>query len=65
MKFTIDRIEKDIAIIECEDNTFKEIPISLLQSAHEGDVYKITKDENETKKRKENIKQMMDDLFKD
>ena len=56
MKFTIDRIEKDIAIVECEDNTFKEIPICLLKDAHEGDIYKITKDENETKKRKKILK---------
>ncbi|SHJ76196.1 DUF3006 domain-containing protein [Tepidibacter formicigenes] len=71
MKGTIDRFEKDLAVIELEDNTFITIHKSKLPSnAKEGDVLIINKskieiDLNKTKKIKEEIENLMDELFED
>lgn len=67
MQVTIDRFEGDYAVVEFENKDGKEmfvnIPMVLLPDANEGDVIKITIDKDETKKRAEHIKNLMDNLF--
>ena len=66
MEFIIDRFEGEEAIIEVAIGEFVSIPKILLPiSAKEGDVINITINENSTKKRKEHITSLMNDLFED
>jgi hypothetical protein len=61
----IDRFEGDMVVIEYNGKTF-DLPRSLLpREAKEGDVLKlsITVDNEETKKRKKKIDNLMDKLF--
>ncbi len=64
MKVIIDHFEGEFAVIELEDSTFIEAPKVLFPNAHEWDVVNIIVDENETKQRKDNINNLMNDLFK-
>ena len=69
MKGTVDRFEENIAIIELEDRsttniTKDKLPIDI----KEGDIVifsdnKISIDKEETKKRKQEIHNLMDKLF--
>lgn len=69
MKVTVDRFEGEYAVCEKEDRTMMNILIKDLPAGvKEGDVLLIEKDsiifDNiETKKRKENIKNLMDKLW--
>mgnify|MGYP001063035623 FL=1 len=64
MKVIIDRFEGDYAIVELADGTMVDMPISLVpKGAREGDVLVIGIDADETAKRKERIKKLMDDLW--
>ncbi|NLJ58236.1 MAG: DUF3006 domain-containing protein [Tissierellia bacterium] len=63
MKVIIDRFEGDYAIVETEDRIMVNLPKSLVPGAKEGDVVSIIIDEEETKKRKDNINKLMDDLW--
>lgn len=64
MKLIIDRIEHETAIVELEDGTLAEIPVKILPpGTGEGDCLTIIIDQEETKKRKKEIKTLMDDLF--
>lgn len=64
MKFVIDRFEGDYAIVELDDKTIAEIPRILIpKEAKEGDVLEIRVDVEETKKRKNEINNLMDELF--
>ncbi|NLM97334.1 MAG: DUF3006 domain-containing protein [Halanaerobiaceae bacterium] len=59
----IDRFEGKLAIIEAGEIMI-ELPRKYLPDfAREGDVLKIEIDEERTKKRKEKIKKMADNLF--
>lgn len=59
----VDRIEGHIAIIEDKGDTI-EIPRHFLpKSVKEGDVIKIIVDEVATKKRKQDIEKLAEDLF--
>ena len=59
----IDRFEGYMAVIENKGSTFK-LPIHLLpEDAEEGDVLRIIVDEVATKRRKDKINKMSDDLF--
>lgn len=64
MKVIVDRIEGKYAVIELEDGTTFNLPILLVPSVKEGDVIKIELEKEETKKRAENIKNLMQDVFK-
>lgn len=64
MKVIIDRFEGDYAVVELPDLTMVDMPISLIpEGAKEGDVLVIGIDPDETDKRKERIKKLMDDLW--
>lgn len=57
MKFTIDRFEGDIAIIELENGKIIDIPNLILPSnSKEGDIISIKIDKKETEKRQQRIK---------
>ena len=68
-RFTIDRIEENKAILECENGEFVTLEISSLpKNIKEGDILNF--DDNsyflnadETEKRKEKIKNLMSSLF--
>lgn len=64
MKVIIDRFEGDYAVVELDIGKFISVPKILFQNAKEGDVINILVDEDETKKRKENIQSLMNKLFK-
>jgi len=64
MKVIIDRIEGEFAVVETEDKEILNLPKKLVPDACEGDVVTITIDKAETEKRKKNIKNLMNDLFK-
>jgi len=64
VKVIIDRFEGDYAVVELPDLTMVDMPISLIpEGAKEGDVLVIGIDPDETDKRKERIKKLMDDLW--
>ncbi|MCI8670702.1 MAG: DUF3006 domain-containing protein [Bacilli bacterium] len=65
MEVIIDRFEGEYAIVEIDEGHFANIPKILLQGAHEGDVIKIIIDKDSTKKRKQHITKLMNDLFED
>ncbi|CDF12343.1 putative uncharacterized protein [Mycoplasma sp. CAG:776] len=65
MKVIIDRFEGEYAVVELEVGKFVNMPKELVPDAHEGDVINIFIDEKETKRRKEHISELMNDLFED
>ncbi len=65
MEVIIDRFEKEFAVVELEIGEFVNLPRILVPNAKEGDVVNITIDENSTKKRKEHIESLMNNLFED
>ena len=65
MKVIIDRFEGDYAVVELDEGKFLNMPKELVPFAKEGDVIKITVDQDETKKRSEHITDLMANLCKD
>ena len=65
MKVIIDRFEGTYAIVEITKGVFEQIPNSLLPDAQEGDIINISIEKTETKKRKEEIKKLMNQVFED
>lgn len=65
MKVIIERFEGDTAVIEIDKDTFANMDRKLLSDAEEGDVINITIEKDETKKRKDRISALMNDLFVD
>ncbi len=65
MEVIIDRFEGEYAVVELEIGEFVNLPRILVPNAKEGDVVNITIDENSTKKRKEHIESLMNNLFED
>jgi hypothetical protein len=64
MRLIIDRFEGDFAVVELEDRSTIDIPKKLIpKGAKEGDVLSIQINTDETNKRKERIKKIMNDLF--
>ena len=63
MKLIIDRFEGEFAIVEINSEKIVDVPRCLFPDAKEGDVIDISIDTNETKKRKEKIQYLMNDLF--
>ena len=62
----VDRIEADFAVCEIEEGSFTDIPLKALPNGvKEGDVIKISVEAEETEKRKSNINNLMNNLFKD
>lgn len=63
MKFTVDRIEGNFAVIITEDKRKFDIPLDLLSPCKEGDVFVLLKDEDETEKRNERIENLANELW--
>ncbi len=64
MRVIIDRFEGDFAVVELENKTIVNLSRKLVPvEAKEGDVLIIKIDTDETNKRTERIKSLMDDLF--
>lgn len=65
MKWIVDRIEGDYAVVELENGKAVDIPlISLPEDIKEGAVIDVSADKAETEKRKENIDSLAKKLFK-
>ena len=68
-KFTIDRIESEKAVLECENGEFVTLDVkSLPKNIKEGDILNFEEgsyflNSAETEKRKEKIKNLMNSLF--
>lgn len=63
LKVIVDRIEKDILVVELEDMSFANMPQVLAPDAKEGDVINIEKDICETKKRQKVIAEKFNKLI--
>lgn len=63
MKVIIDRFEGEYAIVETEEKIMVNLPKILIPGSKEGDVISIIIDEEETKKRREHIEKIMNDLW--
>ncbi len=67
--FTVDRIEEDKAVLECENGECVTLEVkSLPKNIKEGDVLCFEEnsyflDKEETEKRRQKIKSLMDSLF--
>lgn len=65
MKVTIDRIEGAFAVVEKDDRTTENLPVSLLpEGAREGSVIDISLDENEERLRRERIRKKAESLWR-
>ncbi|MEA4895136.1 MAG: DUF3006 domain-containing protein [Oscillospiraceae bacterium] len=65
MRFIIDRFEGQLAVAELESKNLINIPREILPvGTKEGTVINIEIDYEETKKREDGIKRLMDDLWK-
>ena len=65
MKVIIDRLEGDYAVVEIDKGKFVNLPKELVPDAKEGDVVIIRVDHEGTNKRKERVKDLMNQLFED
>ncbi len=65
MKVIIDRFEGDFAVVELENGSvFANMPKALVpKEAKEGDVISITVDREETERRRQHIRAMMNKIF--
>lgn len=64
MQVIVDRIEGEFLILELPSGEVVNVPKVLVPNAKEGDVINITIAKDKTKERKENINNLMDELFK-
>ena len=64
MQVIVDRVEKKFLVVEVEIGKVVNMPRELAPKAEEGDVITITISKDETKKRKEKIAKLMDEVFK-
>jgi hypothetical protein len=66
MKIIIDRFEDEFVVVELENKQMSNIPrIIIPTNAKEGDVISIEIDEDESNKHKENISNLMKELWED
>lgn len=63
MRIIIDRFEGEFALCETENDKILNVPIEIFENAHEGDVFDIVFNSNETEKRKSSAKSRLNDLF--
>ena len=63
MIYIVDRIEDDVLILEGEDEVLYSIPKALLPEAKEGDCIDIHINKEETEKRRNNVRRLMEELF--
>ena len=65
MTITIDRIEGNYLIVELENGKIINLPKELIPNAKENDIYTIILNKDEMKKRKNNINNLINNLFID
>lgn len=65
MQVIIDRFEGKYAVVELENGTFGHISKTILPNAKEGDVVLIQIDHQETRKRREKIQKLMNEVWDD
>lgn len=65
MKVIIDRFEGNYAVVEIDQGQFVNLPKELVPNAKEGDIIIISVDHDEAKRRKEHVKELMNQLFED
>ena len=65
MTITIDRIEENYLIVELENGKIINLPKELIPNSKENNIYTITLNKDEMKKRKNNINNLINDLFID
>lgn len=65
MQVIVDRIENDYLVVELEDGNVIDMPKELCPKAKEGDVIDIFINEEDTKNRKEEVKNLMEEVFLD
>lgn len=63
MQVILDRFEGEYAVLELSDGNTVSIPRILVNGAQEGDLIKIEVLKDETNKRKDYIKTLMDNVF--
>lgn len=65
MKFTIDRIEQETAVVELESGEILSLPYTLLRplQAKEGDVLQLCIDQEETDRRRTRVSSLLKDIF--
>ncbi len=61
--YMVDRIENNLLILEGDEDVFYEIPRALLPEAREGDCISIYINKEETEKRREALRDLMEKLF--
>ena len=65
MQVVVDRIEEEYIVVELEDGTIVNVPKVLIPTAKEGDLVDIYINRDDTDKKNEEVKKLMDDLFID
>ena len=65
MQVVVDRIEEDYIVLELEDGNIIDVPKELIPGAKEGDIVDIYINRDETDKKNDEVKKIMDDLFVD
>lgn len=66
MKYTIDRFEGEIAVVELENGKFADVPkIALPKEACESDIITLYVDREATEKRRNEIRELEKSLFND
>ncbi len=65
MLYIVDRIEEGMIVLENDDEQTFSVPKALLPDAKEGDCVEITINNEETEKRRNNIRRLMEDLLQD
>ncbi len=64
-KFIVDQIEGDKASLEAEDGTVLTVDLALLPAAAaEGDIVRIFLDHEQTGKKRQEIQNLLDDIFR-
>ncbi len=63
MRFTIDRINGEFAVVITDNGQKFDIPCALFPDAKEGNIYSINLDETEMKNRYERIKNIADEIW--
>ncbi len=65
MQYIVDKIEGEWLILEGDEDEFFQVPKTLIPEAREGDCVEICINEGETKKRRENVRRLLEELFEE
>ncbi len=65
MLYVVDRIENGLMFLENETEELFAVPCELIPGAREGDCVDININMEETEKRRDNVRRLMEELFQD